>query len=109
MNALDTFGEEFLKTGPKGKIAVAKLKEFKEKMLLEGSHYIAEAAEMVRANEKKLLAEQIKQAEESTKKKKEELKKEKVNWEALIGNLKAQNKHLEDKEAQFKEKFEELV
>jgi len=36
---------------------VAKLKEFKEKMLLEGSHYIAEAAEMVRANEKKLLAE----------------------------------------------------
>jgi len=44
-----------------------------------------------------------------TKKKQAEIKKEKVNWEALIGNLKAQNKHLEEKEVQFKEKFEELV
>ncbi len=41
MKDIDTFAAEFAENGPKGEEAAAKLREFKEKVVLEGVDYIS--------------------------------------------------------------------
>ena len=105
---LEEANKEFGESGPKGEVAIVKLKEFTEKMMSEAADYINRNATMESKNNERRLTQQLDVSQIALAQKHAEQQEEREKWTERINEVESERHRLRAQESMYKTRHEEV-